>query len=857
MKAADTINNMKDTSRDVILNIENVLQKCKSVNEHQLIGFNPERSSKLPSSIQRNADTAELYSISLQIKILSQLPELIWAHLDNDEFFIATQLFIFARHINTGLRLNKSTTGGALLVDRFPLIKNQWALLQQFFGIIKERCNARLETEHLIPEVAAKCLASLILLDAPAIDVLLLNLMNLRLKAFCDVLHDNSAKFSVVRDKLLASLNVLNGTAVLVHKCFVDQAHDQRRSLLTEQLASLSADTAPYTLAHLPSIAHSKAALRFLPDIISKYRPSVSVTEVPLQSVQHMMQRWLERLQEIASTDVRTLVHLVGSVKVIREIKETSFDVDRLPDWEDVCRDLHLPQDTNFYRRYYHALINDRVKEIIQSSWAETQRQLTLDIHALLADSTMHQTMAKFLWTEEQSDVPLSLGQALDTDHKRRKLLMKSLGFIPQALEVCTNFDRNLEALYKDVDNYLGRSPSRVTATAAELRQDQEDLVRFLVEASQRAVQETIALLRQEQRIQDKESCLHMARLFQAIRDLCPHLRLVVCYRLEGMAVPAEDNWPPMYKLLHAESIAYWVRFADQYFAEWCVSDALARPMGDFGSLLEEFAAWQSVVIEEKDEQDNAVQSTLRIPAQPSIRLQTTLFRIATDLNKIAPHTVPSEVVAHLMERITGELLRNYETLNESAFVKENQNVSLQFYFDVKYLSLLLIHRDMRDSTVPELAQRVTNVFKAQVDPFDFELFFGHLTKNVKTAAIRTQHQLGVLIPNMEHLVTVLGGGGQATSTTTDREPNVLTMSGTGVPWFPLLPIANPVPRDTSAVPKRGEEEVSWRVCGRSGISRSLLLFRHCRMGVIIVFDGGGGSSKGFLLVSRVFVFVE
>lgn len=805
LKAADTINDMKKTSSDVILNIEHVLQKCRSVHEHQLIGFNAEQSSNHQSASQR--PRAELYS-TLQIKILCQLPELIWSHLDNDEFFIATQLFIFARHINTGLRLNKSTTTGGLLMNRFPLVKNQWAILQQFFGIIKERCNSRLETEDLHPDVAAKCLASLILLDSPGIESLLQNLMNHRLKAFCDVLNDNSPKFSVVRDKLLASLNVLNNTVLLVHQCFIDQPQKSQKSLLTQQLSSLSSDTSPYTISHLSQSVTAKS-LQFLPDIISKYRPNVSVTEVPLQSVHQMMQKWLNRLLEISSTNVKTLVHLIGSVKVIREIKQSSFDRDRIPNWDQVCTDLNLPQGMNFYRNYYHALINDRVKEIIQSSWSETEKQLRQDIHKLLLlDSNAHQNMAKFMWTEEQSDIPLSLGMALDADHKKRKLLMKSRGFVPEVLEICTSFDRNLEVLYKDVDNYLARSPAN-----AELRQDQEDLVQFLVESSKAAVQQIIRVLRTEEKIQDKESFLQMARLYTAIRDLCPHLRLIVCFRMDGVSLAAgEENWLWMHRLLHEESIAYWTRFADQYFAEWCVSDALARPLADFGTILEEFAAWKSVTIEEKDEQDNALQSTIRIPAQPSIRLQTTLFRIATELNKIAPHTVPSSVVGHLMERVAGELLKNYEKFNENPFVRENQNVSLQFYFDVKYLSLLLIHRDMQDKAVAEVSQRLANVFKGQVDPFDFELFFVHLTKNVKTAAHRTQHQLGVIIPNMEHLVAVLGSEKQTTTTTTDREPNVLALSGSGVTWFPLLPIANsqPVAKETAVgVVTKKEEEVS------------------------------------------------
>lgn len=785
---------MKRTASTVILNIENVLEKCQSVNETQLIGFNPEQS-RLPA-VQRKADKAELFSVYLQVKVLSQLPEIIWKHLDNDEFFVATQLFIFARHINTGLRLNKTTSSnGTPIIQQFPLVKNYWAILQQFFGTIKDRCKSRLEAEDLVQEVAAKCLASLILLESPGIDKLLDNLMNQRLKAFCNVLDDNTTKFSVVRDKLLASLNVLRNTVLLLHRCFTSSPLNNHKSLLAEQLDSLCSDSAPYTISYVPNIHKNPQFMEFLPDIICKYRPTVSVSEVPLQSVQTALQQWMIRLQEISSTHIQTLVNLIGSVKVIREIKGTSFDSESVGDWNQICTELQLPKNLNFYRLYYHTLINDRVKQIIQCSWTETQQSLKEDIQKWVESNTNH-NMQKFMWTEEQADIPMSLGQAQDADLKQRKLLMKSQGFVPEILTICTHFDRNLEALYKDVDNYLANVGDVHSSRSEEVRQDQGDLVGFLVNATTKAIEELAESFKNDPKIQDRESFLQMARVYQAIRELCPHLRLLVCYRLNGMSFTGNDQWTAIAQLLTTESINYWMRFADQYFAEWCVSYSSSRPLTDYHHVLEEFTAWQSVTIVEKDEEENSVQSTIRIPAQPSIRLQTTLFRVATDLNKIAPQTIPLQVVGHLMERITRELLKYYDTSNDQQIVADYQNVSLQFYFDIKYLSLMLINREIQDKTLAEYAQKLANQFKSQVDPFDFELFYVHLTRNVKTAVNRTLQSLGVIIPNMEQLAAVLEGGEKPV--TSDREPNVLALSGTTVSWFPLLPIANPVKMDSS-----------------------------------------------------------
>lgn len=98
LKAADTIGDMKKTSQSVTDQIDKVMGTCRSLNEQQLLGF---KSEPQPfKTIDRQ--TCSYYGIVVQIKLLTELPELIWTCIDSEDYFVATQLFVFSRHISTG-----------------------------------------------------------------------------------------------------------------------------------------------------------------------------------------------------------------------------------------------------------------------------------------------------------------------------------------------------------------------------------------------------------------------------------------------------------------------------------------------------------------------------------------------------------------------------------------------------------------------------------------------------------------------------------------------------------------------------------------------------------------------------------
>lgn len=273
MQAADTIGEMRKTSSNVIEHIEGIVNSCRNLNEHQLIGFKIDSHALTSDNVQIN-----YHGCIAQIHLLTKLPELIWCHLDECDYFIATQLFIFSRHISTGLQLDANMD----IMRKFPVAKRQWNHLNQFFFMIKQRCLEQLEKPELSTETAVKCLTSLMLLENCQLDKLLTMFTQLRARAFRRMLsnvgneHDHSADVNVhhsAKKRILDSLQLLNETVLQVYKCFIDTCDaldGTNKCLLVRELESCAGPNARPVI-HLVNLDESLMH-DTLPSLITKFK---------------------------------------------------------------------------------------------------------------------------------------------------------------------------------------------------------------------------------------------------------------------------------------------------------------------------------------------------------------------------------------------------------------------------------------------------------------------------------------------------------------------------------------------------------------------------------------------------------
>lgn len=295
-------------------------------------------------------------------------------------------------------------------------------------------------------------------------------------------------------------------------------------------------------------------------------------------------------------------------------------------------------------------------------------------------------------------------------------------------------------------------------------------------------------------------SIAFLAKLLKAVTEICPNVKQCLMPTTlllsntwnESSNVSHIEHWERVCRLLNEESVNLWKQWIDQF-----ISDILRKQNGlcfnikiDQMTLLNLFPNWETYLIEEKDESNTSVQSTIRVPAHPSIPLQKFLFDSCTKLNEKIAETLPKPVTTLLTERLLGCIVNTYNELSDkNEFVFINQNACLQLYFDLKFLTILFLNGKRNDQL-----QTLANKFKAGIDPFDFELLHKYINANVKLAAQRKQHQYGLLITSTLANQSLLAAMTKTVTTNLaqEKDPNLLPLANSGVAhsnWFTLLPI--------------------------------------------------------------------
>lgn len=791
---------MKTTSNTVLERIEGIIELSGKVRENLRKGRDV---SKEGDKSQRILTRNKYYGVVVQIHILTLLPEMIWTHLHNDEYFLAAQLFAFSRHISTDLQLNDNNS----IVRHFPVATRQWTVLRPFLEIIRDHCFATLGRESLPASVASKCLASLLLLESSNVDALLAVFIELRIKSFLNILAEDQEKPRKVRDRILSSLQLLEESCEVMFDCFVGR--DGNDGLLMREIQDLVEKEPTVSLIKFDN----PVVLKALPGIIAQFKPQVALAGVRKESLIRMTNSWIEKLNLATKTALKSLIDLITSVKVIHDIKRQAMTPQKPDNWETICRKLFLPEGFAVYEFFYQKLLNERVKNIIESSWEGTLEAVQKDAEKLTqTPEKAFRSIRKMVWTEESSDIPQSLQQAICQDQKTHKLLMKTRGYSPEIVEVCENLDKRLELLFNDLSNYVSSESEVDKRRRFPVDEITDTLREFLVECSTVRIMKFIAFLRSGRFPETQGNSIALAKLLQAIGELCPYLKCCLSKRKPNSDEDDLEKWLKVCKRLEEESLYFWSLWLTSFLRDTQQTQNTAIP--NLNVILQEFPSWETVSLEEKNEQDVVLKSSIRVPSQPSFSLQQKLFKLCRDLNQIAPHTIPRAIVNRVVENVILHILDFYSLQADTEIIQTNQNICLQYFFDVKFISLVLMARE--NKTLSEKAQSLCQNFKSRVDPFDFEMSYDSLNANVKKSAHRVLHQLSCIIPNMDYLVAVLGN--RQTTAAQEKDPNILAMSGVGtneaVSWFPLLPIIS----SNTAVSQKPQssasvvmDKVSWR----------------------------------------------
>lgn len=203
--------------------------------------------------------------------------------------------------------------------------------------------------------------------------------------------------------------------------------------------------------------------------------------------------------------------------------------------------------------------------------------------------------------------------------------------------------------------------------------------------------------------------------------------------------------------------------------------------------ITKDFPTWRSLIINEKGENNQDIESKIFIPQQLSISTQCWIFNLISSLNKIIPHTLPKQIHLQIVEEFNNKLYDHYHLLCNQKNLMSNQKVAWQILFDIKVLIGLFAIRENKSKM--DAFQELINSCKSAIDPFDFDVFYPHVVNNIKDNISRSYYEMGCMVPYSNYNNIVLQN--QNTMHIHDSDPNIIAMSKsqTEKSWLPLLPI--------------------------------------------------------------------
>lgn len=308
---------------------------------------------------------------------------------------------------------------------------------------------------------------------------------------------------------------------------------------------------------------------------------------------------------------------------------------------------------------------------------------------------------------------------------------MKSKGYSSGIIAICQSLDANLKTINDDLSLYLNQAS---VSNESLLSDDHANVVEFLQTTSRDSISALITAIKSSKSHSSRSTLISLATLLQAVSELCPALKLCLCLN-NANDKSSLEAWDSVCSLLKDESFRFWTEWISSFVLEY--SDIFDTKRIDHQTITKELLTWEKITVEEKDELDQSIQSTIRVPSHVSVNLQKFWHLVCRGLTNILPYTLSRTVTGSLSMELTQYLLRVYTERSEHAFVKSSQNASLQFYFDVKFIQTVFVTRETKMEW--EKWQQLAGAFKANVDPFDFELFHKYLTINVKKAVQRMQ----------------------------------------------------------------------------------------------------------------------
>ncbi|XP_006886302.1 PREDICTED: conserved oligomeric Golgi complex subunit 1 [Elephantulus edwardii] len=592
---------------------------------------------------------------------------------------------------------------------------------------------------------------------------------------------------------------------------------------------------------------------RYLPPSIIEFQPTLRTPAHPISQefLKDTLQKWIHMCSEDIRHGLANLLELVKNMKGLAEVRDAMWGLlsseATSHSWDVVCQRL-LEKPFLFWEDLMQQLFLDRLQTLMKGGFdtiSSSSEELLVSALQELESSSggsapnkhihFEHNMSLFLWTESPSDLPPDaawVNVANRAEFASSGLARKAHNISPCVQSFCSALDSKLKSQLDDLLAYLPPEEASLPKDASprisafDRYSDAGTVQQMLQTHAMACVQQITACVHGElQRVENLpgapegpahgglHAVLFLARLCQSLADLCPHLKQCILGKsgsaekpareLRALkklgkgsapdAAPVQSRWQDARALLLQQSVAAYRVWSSALVKVLVHELAQSLLLDDAASVLATATSWEELEIQEETESGSSVTSKIRLPVQPSWYVQSFLFSLCQEINRVGGHTLPKVTLQETLRNCMLQIIAAYEKLAEENQAKREgafpvtQNQALQLLYDVRYLSIVLTSRseEAKGGRSRPLCrtEKVTEYLEALIDPFDLDVFTPHLNNNLSRLVQRTSVLFG-LVTGTENQFT------PRSSTFNSQEAhNILPLAASQI-RFGLLPLS-------------------------------------------------------------------
>nr|XP_012309226.1 conserved oligomeric Golgi complex subunit 1 isoform X1 [Aotus nancymaae] len=596
---------------------------------------------------------------------------------------------------------------------------------------------------------------------------------------------------------------------------------------------------------------------KHLPASVVEFQPTLRTLAYPISQeyLKDTLQKWIHMCHEDIKNGITNLLMYVKSMKGLAGIRDAMWELltneSTNHSWDVICRRL-LEKPLLFWEDIMQQLFLDRLQTLTKEGFdsiSSSSKELLVSALQELESSTsssssnkhihFEHNMSLFLWSESPNDLPSDAAWVTVANRAQfasSGLSMKAQAISPCVQNFCSALDSKLKVKLDDILAYLPSddssmpkdvSPTQAKSSAFDRYADAGAVQEMLRTQSVACIKHIVDCIRAElqsieEGVQGQQdvlssvklhSVLFMARLCQSLGELCPHLKQCILGKSESSEKPAREfralrkqgkvktqeiiptqaKWQEVKEVLLQQSVMGYRVWSTAVVKVLIHGFTQSLLLDDAGSVLATATSWDELEIQEEAESGSSVTSKIRLPAQPSWYVQSFLFSLCQEMNRVGGHALPKVTVQEMLKSCMVQVVAAYEKLAEEKQIKKDgtfpvtQNRALQLLYDLRYLSIVLTAktdevksgRSKPDSRI----EKVTDHLEALIDPFDLDVFTPHLNSNLHRLVQRTSVLFG-LVTGTENQLT------PRSNTFNSQEPhNILPLASSQI-RFGLLPLS-------------------------------------------------------------------